>query len=171
MPFSDPTSFSFQRDNGSLSRGQNCNHGKNNKNSFSLHTQDFHIPDISRYFLFRKNGIVPLLGFPRNLQSISGQGVCSLEALNGYGDLEEEKYSTEETVLCKLYEAKVREGIAQLAKEDARLIYLLFFEEVTIKDAAQIMGCSRKTIYNRRKRILSELRSILHDLGIVGGAF
>ena len=99
------------------------------------------------------------------------QGVCSLEALNGYGDLEEEKYSTEETVLCKLYEAKVREGIAQLAKEDARLIYLLFFEEVTIKDAAQIMGCSRKTIYNRRKRILSELRSILHDLGIVGGAF
>ena len=71
----------------------------------------------------------------------------------------------------KLYEAKVREGIARLAKEDARLIYLLFFEEVTIKDAAQIMGCSRKTIYNRRKRILSELRSILHDLGIVGGAF
>ena len=45
------------------------------------------------------------------------QGVCSLEALNGYGDLEEEKYDTEETVLCKLYEAKVREGIAQLAKE------------------------------------------------------
>ena len=82
-----------------------------------------------------------------------------------------EKYDTEETVLCKLYEAKVREGIAQLAKEDACLIYLLFFEEVTIKDAAQIMGCSRKTIYNRRKRILSELRSILHDLGIVGGAF
>lgn len=99
------------------------------------------------------------------------QGVCSLEALNGYGDLEEEKCGTEETVLCKLYEAKVREGIAQLAKEDARLIYLLFFEEVTIKDAAQIMGCSRKTVYNRRKRILSELRSILHDLGIVGGAF
>ena len=32
--------------------------------------------------------------------------VCSLEALNGYGDLEEEKYDTEETVLCKLYEAK-----------------------------------------------------------------
>lgn len=57
------------------------------------------------------------------------QGVCSLEALNGYGDLEEEKYDTEETVLCKLYEAKVREGIARLAKEDARLIYLLFLKK------------------------------------------
>lgn len=99
------------------------------------------------------------------------QGVYSLEALNEYGNIGEERCDTEETVLCKLYKAKVREGIARLAKEDARLIYLLFFEEVTIKDAAQIMGCSRKTIYNRRKRILSELRSILHDLGIVGGAF
>lgn len=99
------------------------------------------------------------------------QGVCSLEVLNENGGLGGEKCDTEEIVLSKLYEAKVREGIEQLAKEDARLIYLLFFEEVTIKDAAQIMGCSRKTVYNRRKRILSELRSILHDLGIVGGAF
>jgi DNA-directed RNA polymerase specialized sigma24 family protein len=62
-------------------------------------------------------------------------------------------------------------GTFSLAKEDDRLIYLLFFEEVTIKDAAQILRCSRKTIYNRRKCILSELRSILHDLGIVGGVF
>lgn len=34
--------------------------------------------------------------------------VCSLEVLNGYGDLDGEKCDTEEALLCKLYEVKVR---------------------------------------------------------------
>ena len=42
-------------------------------------------------------------------------------------------------------------------EEDAYLIYLLFFEEVTVKEVAQICGCSRKTIQNRRKKILNKL--------------
>lgn len=99
------------------------------------------------------------------------QGVCSLEALNGYGELGEEKNDTEETVLCKLCEAKVWEAISQLSKEDARLIYLLFFEEMTSKEVAAIFGCSRKTIYNRKKRILSELYYIMKELGIVEYAY
>ena len=46
----------------------------------------------------------------------------------------------------------------ELAEADAYLLYLLFFEEVTVKEAAQLCGCSRKTITNRRKRILKELK-------------
>ena len=49
------------------------------------------------------------------------------------------------------------------------LIYLLFFEEVTVKEAAQICGCSRKTIQNRKKRILKTLKNIMKELGIEGG--
>ena len=48
-------------------------------------------------------------------------------------------------------------------------IYLLFFEEVTVKEAAQICGCSRKTIQNRKKRILKTLKNIMKELGIEGG--
>ena len=34
-----------------------------------------------------------------------------------------------------------------------------FFEEVTVKEAAQICGCSRKTIQDRKKRILKTLKN------------
>ena len=56
--------------------------------------------------------------------------------------------------------------IEDLTEADAYLLYLLFFEEVTVKEAAQLCGCSRKTIASRRKRILKELNE-----GIMGGYF
>ncbi|MFQ9889932.1 MAG: RNA polymerase sigma factor [Streptococcus sp.] len=45
----------------------------------------------------------------------------------------------------------------------------VIFEEVTVKEAAQICGCSRKTIQNRKKRILKTLKNIMKELGIEGG--
>ena len=36
----------------------------------------------------------------------------------------------------------------ELPEADVYLMYLLFFEEVTVKEAAQLCGCSRKTIEN-----------------------
>ncbi len=59
----------------------------------------------------------------------------------------------------------------ELPEADAYLLYLLFFEEVTVKEAAQLCGCSRKTIANRRKRILLELNRKLKEMGIMGGFF
>ena len=59
----------------------------------------------------------------------------------------------------------------ELEEKDAYLLYLLFFEEATIKEAAQLCGCSRKTISNRKKRILKELNEKMKKLGIMGGAF
>ena len=58
-----------------------------------------------------------------------------------------------------------------LPEEDAYLIYLLFFEEVTVKEAAQLCGCSRKTIQNRRKRILEVLHQTMQGLEISGNFF
>ena len=99
-------------------------------------------------------------------------GVCSLEGLeeNSYFSVQSD-ISPEEAVLKKMYIDKLREAMENLPEEDAYLIYLLFFEEITVKEAAQICGCSRKTIQNRRKRILKNLCQIMQKLGIKGGYF
>ena len=79
--------------------------------------------------------------------------------------------SIEETAIKKLYIEKLRKVLYELPEADVYLMYLLFFEEVTVKEAAQLCGCSRKTIENRRKRILKELNCKMQELGIVGGCF
>ena len=79
--------------------------------------------------------------------------------------------SPEDTVIRKLCVEKLQAVMEELAEADAYLLYLLFFEEVTVKEAAQLCGCSRKTITNRRKRILKELNEKLKAIGIRGGCF
>lgn len=101
-------------------------------------------------------------------------GICSLNELEG-----KEKYSgfldveegLEEMVLREIYRDKVWEVLRNLPAEDARLMELLYFLEITVTDAAQILGCSRKTIQNRRKRILKELCQEMKKQGIQGGYF
>lgn len=77
----------------------------------------------------------------------------------------------EDTVIREMCIEKLRLVMEELTEEDAYLLYLLFFEEVTIKEAAQLCGCSRKTIANRRKRILKELNGKLKEMGVLGGYF
>ena len=77
----------------------------------------------------------------------------------------------EETVLRDIFREKVRKVLAKLADSDAGLIEMLYFKEVTVTEAAQICGCSRNTIQNRRKRILKELRQMMQDQGVKGGYF
>lgn len=79
--------------------------------------------------------------------------------------------SVEDTVIQEICTEKLRSVMEELAEEDAYLLYLLYFEEVTVKEAAQICGCSRKTIATRRKRILKELNGKLIEMGITGGYF
>lgn len=102
-------------------------------------------------------------------------GVCSLDALGGGRGFPEAggcaADGPEEDVIKKICIEKLREGLSGLSKQDAFLIRLLFFEGMTAKDAAQICGCSRKTVYNRKKRILRELHEAMGELGIVGGCF
>ena len=99
-------------------------------------------------------------------------GISSLEALSEKGILPDGRAdSPEEMVIRELCVEKLRSVMEELAKADAYLLYLLFFEEVTVKEAAQLCGCSRKTIANRRKRILRELNEKLKAMGIMGGCF
>lgn len=89
-------------------------------------------------------------------------GVCSIEALEEKGCFHEMPMTnmwnvTEETVLWNIYRDKLWEAIGNLSKQDAQLIRLLFFDGCTVKKAADILGCSRKSIGNRQKRILGKL--------------
>ena len=102
-------------------------------------------------------------------------GICSLNELEDKGNFSgiilNLEGGGEETVLRNICRDKVREVLENLPEEDAKLIELLYFMEVTVTDAAQIFGCSRKTIQNRRKRILKELYRRMKVQGIQGGYF
>lgn len=99
-------------------------------------------------------------------------GVCSLEQLEEKaGTAIPVKDSLEETAIRRMCIEKLREVMDRLPEMDAYLLYLLFFEEVTVKEAAQLCGCSRKTVENRRRRILRELKCKMQEMGIVGGCF
>lgn len=98
--------------------------------------------------------------------------MSSLEMLTEQGDIPiGASDGVEDTVIREMCAEKLRSVMEKLAEEDAYLLYLLYFEEVTVKEAAQICGCSRKTIANRRKKILKELNGKLRELGIMGGCF
>lgn len=99
-------------------------------------------------------------------------GVSSLEALAEKGMIPEKTAdSPEDMMIRRLCVEKLQAVLEELKEADAYLLYLLFFQEVTVKEAAQICGCSRKTIANRRKRILKELNEKLKAMGIMGGCF
>lgn len=98
-------------------------------------------------------------------------GVCSLEQLEEKGMPFPERESLEETVIRGMDMERLREAVAHLPQKDAYLLHLLFFEEVTVKEAAQLCGCSRKTVENRRRRIFGELKCKMQKMGIVGGGF
>ena len=99
-------------------------------------------------------------------------GVCSLEVVQEGSFVKTsmlQEGQPEEMAVRSECLKKLKESLEQLPEQEAYLIYLSFFEEVTVKEAAQICGCSRKTIQNRKKRILNTLKNIMKELGIEGG--
>jgi len=90
---------------------------------------------------------------------------------NNSGNVVDVREGIEETVLRDLFRDKVREVLKSLPAEDVRLVELLYFAEVTLTEAAQILGCSRRTVQNRRKRVLDELCRKMRAQGIYDGCF
>ena len=109
------------------------------------------------------------------LEKMRKYGVSSLDVIEEQGYFQKPylalENEPEEMALKNICVEKLRSGLEQLSEQDAYLIDLLFFKEATVTDAARICGCSRKTIQNRRKRILKQLSVIMSELGIVGGCF
>ena len=71
--------------------------------------------------------------------------------------------SPEEIVIRMSEIQELEEAMRCLAKEEAELITLLFFEEFIVKETAQYFGCCPKTIRNRRKKVLEKLKEQLEN--------
>lgn len=54
-------------------------------------------------------------------------------------------------------------AILQLSEDDRELLELAFAQKFTEEETATLLGVSRKTIYNRRKRIIQQLQQIMKE--------
>ena len=99
------------------------------------------------------------------VEKMQRHGGCSMEELQEKGyDCSFSVVSPEETVIRMSEIQELEEAMRCLVKEEAELITLLFFEEVTVKETAQYFGCCPKTIRNRRKKVLEKLKEQLEKL-------
>ncbi len=95
-------------------------------------------------------------------------GLCSIEKLYEKGYFPEQSIcvsdTTQETVLRNEYQSRLQNVLKNLTEQDIRLLKLLYFEEITVKKAADIFKCSRKTIQNRRKQVLEKIRKMMEEM-------
>ena len=94
-------------------------------------------------------------------------GLCSIEGLHEKGYFPKQSVCaadvTLETVLWNECLDKLGNALRSLPEQDVRLVRLLYFKEITVKEAAEEFGCSRKTINNRRKRILAKMQKVIEN--------
>ena len=95
-------------------------------------------------------------------------GLCSIEKLHEKGYFPQQSMFTEdatqEAALRNECQSRLQNVLKNLPEQDGQLIKLLYFEEITVKKAADIFNCSRKTIQNRRKRILEKIRKMMGEI-------
>ena len=95
-------------------------------------------------------------------------GLCSIEKLHEKGYFPQQSIFTEdatqEAALRNECQSRLQNVLKNLPEQDGQLIKLLYFEEITVKKAADIFNCSRKTIQNRRKRILEKIRKMMGEI-------
>lgn len=95
--------------------------------------------------------------------------VCSLNVLEETGMLSAasvpNKGGLEEQVFQKIQRNELIKALKKLPKRDVYLIYLLYYEELTVNATAELYQCSQKSVRDRRKRILTELYQIMHSEG------
>lgn len=92
-------------------------------------------------------------------------GVCSIEGLHEKGYFPEQSICTvdvtQEAALRNIWRDALQNAFIRISTRDAQLIWLLYFEEITLKEISTIFGCSRKSVRNNLKRILKELNYII----------
>lgn len=94
-------------------------------------------------------------------------GVCSINKLHEKGYYPEKsnylKDTTLETVLKDECRDRLENALKKLSEQEKRLVRLLYFEDMTVKKTAEIFGCSRKTIHNRREKVLEKIRKMMSE--------
>ena len=94
-------------------------------------------------------------------------GVCSINKLHEKGYYPEKSNylndTTLETVLKDECRDRLENALKKLSEQEKRLVRLLYFEDMTVKKTAEIFGCSRKTIQNRREKVLEKIRKMMSE--------
>lgn len=74
---------------------------------------------------------------------------------------EEEK--VEDQVMQKIECEMLHKALSLLSEKEERLICLLFFEERTEREVADMMGIYHNAVHKQKKRILQKLKNIMED--------
>lgn len=94
-------------------------------------------------------------------------GLCSIEGLHEKGYFPDQSVCTVDVTLEAVLWNECRDNLGNalrsLPEQDLRLVWLLYFEEITVKEAAEDFGCSRKTINSRKKRILANIQKVIEN--------
>ena len=94
-------------------------------------------------------------------------GICSLDALEENGTFSSgsvhDRDGLEKLVLQNFCQKKLMDALKRLSRQDAYLIYLLYYEDRTIKEAAKLYQCSHASVRYRKNRILDKLRRMMQE--------
>ena len=82
----------------------------------------------------------------------------SIDALNDQGYFFQDTTDVETFVLQELLKEKLRKALMCLTDSELELIYALFYEDISAAEFARRNGVSRKTIINRKEKILRKLK-------------
>ena len=96
---------------------------------------------------------------------------CSLDAI-GYSPkyIECELYASlspaEDKVMDMLRSSMLRETLARLPPKEREAIEALYFKELSVTEAAKLIGCKRDTVRDRERRGIKRMRQMLSEYGI-----
>jgi len=86
----------------------------------------------------------------------------SLERMMGIGmDFSEEQELLEDEVIRRVSSNAVHSALAKLSAQERELIEMLFFDEISERQAAAILGISQKGVNKRKHRALEALKKFI----------
>ena len=105
-----------------------------------------------------------------DLHSISFSYILSLEDVfkqdegRSYEEIVNADAPTvEDTVISKELEEKVRKAVQRLEEKEKLVLQLIFYEELPLKEVAQILGCSISRVSQIKARALEKLKKFIRD--------
>jgi RNA polymerase sigma-70 factor (ECF subfamily) len=88
----------------------------------------------------------------------SGKGVLNIDDVK---TLVDERPLAEDRILASLRRREVEEAISKLSEQDQLVVTLIFYEELSSPEVAQVMGISTNLVYVRLHRALKRMRRVL----------
>lgn len=106
-----------------------------------------------------------MLGKSRALDYIRKRKRMGEVPLSEADPLPSQAASPEDMLLTDMRKQAVSKALSQLSEEQRIVVHLIYFEELSCKDAAKVLKKNMKQVYNLLYRAKSALRAILGEEG------